>query len=181
MKASHDYPVWIFYPRWVEKPGWAEELVNVFLTHRHEIDSMVVHKKSDEVLSIIHKDLERLGYLVEGGGQNRTISRPVYFGEYGHPELQYQIDSYHAGNHIALEVEAGRSTRGNAVYRDIIQTSLLVGVEYFVLAVPQKYAFQSSGNEIVDKTYQMCRDIFNALYARDRLRLPFKGVLLVGY
>jgi hypothetical protein len=181
MKERQDYPSWIFYPRWVEKPGWVEELVKVFTTHRPEIDSIVVHRKSNEVLSIIRKDLEQLGYLVEGGGQNRAIPRPVYFGEYGRPGLQYQIDSYHAENHIALEVEAGRSTRGNAVYRDIIQTSLLVGVDYFVLAVPQKYAFQSSGNEVVDRTYKMCRDIFDALYAGERLRLPFQGVLLIGY
>ena len=74
----------------------------------------------------------------------------MYFGEYGYPGLQYQIDSFNEHLSIALEVKAGRSTRGNAICRDIVQTSLLVGVQYFVLAVPQEYSFESNGRKIVD-------------------------------
>jgi hypothetical protein len=46
---------------------------------------------------------------------------------------------------IALEVEAGRSTMGNAIYRDIVQMSLLVDVDFAVVAVPVAYRYQSGG------------------------------------
>lgn len=175
------YPRWTFYPRWSEIPHWVENLLKIFIKHKDSIDSISVHKTSNEVLARIRADLENIGYIVEGGVKEKTIYRPVYFGEYGMPDLQYQIDSYHVKDKIALEIEAGRSTRGNAIYRDIIQTSLVVGVEYFVIAVPQRYPFEVKGKKIEDKTYEMCKSIFDAIYGSERLRLPFKGILLIGY
>lgn len=175
------YPKWMFYPRWSEVPNWVKKLLEIFTNRKNLINSMAIHKTSNEILSIIRRDLEKIGYIVEGGRKEKTIYRPVYFGEYGVPDLQYQIDSYDKKDKIALEIEAGRSTRGNAIYRDIIQTSLLVGVEYFVIAVPQKYSFKVKGKKIEDKTYEMCKSIFDAIYGSERLHLPFKGVLLIGY
>ncbi len=178
---AQEYPRWMFYPPWLEKPSWVGRLLGVFVKHKNSIDSMSVHRTSNEVLSLIRADLESIGFIVEGGQEKTTIYRPVHFGEYGLPDLQYQIDSFHEEDRIALEIEAGRSTRGNAIYRDIIQTSLLVGVEYFVIAVPQKYSFVARGKNIDDKTYELCKSIFDAIYGGERLRLPFQGVLLIGY
>ena len=43
-------------------------------------------------------------------------------------------------NGIALEVEAGRAMGGgNAVYRDLIETSLIVDARYLTVAVPLLY------------------------------------------
>jgi hypothetical protein len=46
---------------------------------------------------------------------------------------------------VVLEVEAGRGARGNAVYRDLIRTSLIVGVRYLALGVMLQYRHQSGG------------------------------------
>lgn len=139
-----------------------------------------MHKTSNAALEIVRKELEELGFEVEGGVRGK-LQRPVHFGEYGEADRRYQIDSYHSELGIALEVEAGRTTRGNAIYRDIIQTSLLVGIRYFVLAVPQVYKFKSTGKEIIDSTYESCKSIFDAIYSSKQLHLPMEGILLIGY
>ena len=77
------------------------------------------------------------------------------------------------------EVEAGRSVQGNAIYRDLIQMSLLVDVDYAVVAGPIRYSFGVKAT--VTRPYQHCTTILEAIYGGRRLELPFKGFLLVGY
>jgi hypothetical protein len=178
---TKDYPRWIYYPRSAEPPEWVSPLVTIFRNNQDTLDSNVSHKKSDQALQYVRSDLEAMGFHVEGGVHESTIYRPVYFGEFGKPERQYHIDSYHPGYKIGLEVEAGRSIRGNAVYRDIVQTCLLVGVDYFALAIPQKYPFKAKGKQIVDDPYKTAVTIFDAIYSSERLKLPLKGILLIGY
>src|SRR5712692_6786544 len=134
--TMNDYPRWIYYPRSEKAPSWVRGIVSVFHGQRAQLDTATVHNKSDVALSIIRPGLEELGFRVEGGAQEPTIYRPVHFGEGGAPDRQYQIDSYHSELRVGLEVEAGRSIRGNAIYRDIIQASLIVDLDYFVLAIP---------------------------------------------
>jgi hypothetical protein len=145
------------------------------------LDTATTHNKSNAALQLLRSGLETLGYLVEGGEEQRTLYRPVHFGEYGKPDRQYHIDSYNSEHRVGLEVEAGRSIRGNAIYRDIIQTSLLVDVDYFALAIPQKYRFKVGGRGMEDRPYDAAVSILDAIYSCDRLRLPLKGVLLLGY
>jgi len=95
--------------------------------------------------------------------------------------LQYQIDSYNPIKKIGLEVEAGRSKLGNALYRDIIQTALLVGVDYFVVAVPQKYRYLSSGKQFEESIYLICKSILDAIYGTTRFPLPFRNTVLISY
>jgi hypothetical protein len=125
------YPRWTYYPNWSEPPSWVSDLTGIFEGVQEQLDSRVVHRKSNEALAILRPGLEKAGFEVEGGENTPTIYRPVHFGEYGEADRTYRIDSYHPESKLALEVEAGRSLRGNAIYRDLIQTSLLVGVEFF--------------------------------------------------
>ena len=128
------YPRWIYYPRSLIPPDWVAGVVDLFSVKKSELDTGKKHNTSNVVLEGIRAGLENMGFHVEGGTPEKTIYRPVHFGEFGQPDRQYQIDSYHRELRIGLEVEAGRSIRGNAVYRDIIQTSLLVDVDFFALA-----------------------------------------------
>jgi hypothetical protein len=135
--------------------------------------------ESDDVLAILRSNLEAQGYSVEKGkGANERIYRPVFFGEYGRPGKSYNIDAYHKDLRVGLEVEAGRGTKGNAVYRDLIQTSLLVDVDYLALAVLTEYRY---GSKSVEYSYSVTKDILDAIYGSQRLRFPMKGVLLIGY
>lgn len=82
---------------------------------------------------------------------------------------------------VLLEVEAGRGARGNAVYRDLIRTSLIVDAQYLALGVMQEYRHKSGGKNVVVHSYADAKDQLDAIYASQRLQLPFEGVLLFGY
>jgi hypothetical protein len=126
--------------------------------------------------------MEGLGYLVESGKRaGQRIERPVLFGEAGVPTVRYEIDAFHDGHGIAVEVEAGRGAKGNADYRDIVRTSLLLDAEFLVLMMPGVYRFNVSGKPQSVLAYKSTRDQLDAIYASRRLVLPFTGVLLVGY
>ncbi len=69
---------------------------------------------------------------------------------------------------------------GNAVYRDLIRTSIMIGVKFLVLAVPNEYRYNSSGKTLVSKDYDNTRDLAIALYGHDSFRLPY-NLMLIGY
>ncbi|MGI5835985.1 MAG: hypothetical protein ACOX87_05755 [Chloroflexota bacterium] len=157
-------------------------VTNVFSVVRDRIDTYQTDNTSDDVLQILRNSLVETGFDVEAGKTKANkLFRPVFFGENGKPERQYEIDAYHPGEKIALEVEAGRSVLGNAIYRDIVQMSLMVDAKYAVIAVPLVYRYNSSGKILDSKPYQNCRSILDAIYSGRRLVLPFEGLLLIGY
>ena len=159
------------------------DFVNVIALHSKDIDSRIVENlTSDRVLAFIADDLASLGYQVETGKKAlQKIRRPVLFGEEGVEKVSYEIDAFHDSLGIAVEVEAGRGARGNAVYRDLIRTSLIVGAKYLVLGVMIDYRHQSSGKEVVVKSFDEARSLIEAIFSSGRLGLPFEGDLLVGY
>lgn len=69
---------------------------------------------------------------------------------------------------------------GNAIYRDLMQASVMVGVDHLCLAVPNAYKFVSSGRPCVSKDYANTRDVADAVYGHSRMRLPYR-LLLIGY
>lgn len=90
---------------------------------------MVEHTKrmeSNDVLRVLADDLEtKISFTVERGKkQLGKLPRPVFFGDEGSYLRTYEIDTFEPTIGIALEVEAGRATMGNAIYRDLIQGSL---------------------------------------------------------
>lgn len=178
------YPFWSYYPRNARPPRWALDLVAVVVTAEPRVSTVTkkTELSSDGVLAELRPGLEALGYAVESGkSATSKIKRPVLFGENGAAEVSYEIDAFHDGDGIALEVEAGRGARGNATYRDIIRTSLILDARHFALLVPVAYRHQSSGREVTVRAYQDARSQLDAIYASQRLRLPFGGVLLLGY
>lgn len=60
-----------------------------------------------------------------------------------------------------------------------MRTSLLLDARYLALVLPIAYAPPSVKKPVPAYTYT--RDLLDAIYASQRLRLPFEGVLLVGY
>lgn len=178
------YPRWSYYPRNARPPAWVAEFVAVVADHEHVIST--VERKtelgSDAVLAALADGLSGLGYQVERSkAANDRIKRPVLFGENGVPEVSYEIDAFHDQLGIAVEIEAGRGARGNANYRDIVRTSLILDASYMVLGLPCAYRHMSSSREITVRAYEDTRHQLDAIYASQRIRLPFEGVLLVGY
>lgn len=104
------YPTWQFFPSYVQAPSWVNEFVDVIARHADKVDSRNVRGlTSDDVLAHIADDLTGLGYLVEKGKKaTQKIRRPVLFGEDGVERVSYEIDAFHDGLGIAVEMEAGR-------------------------------------------------------------------------
>ncbi len=177
------YPDWAFYPRSSEPPAWASDVVQAFHKVQPAIDSAAIQGlKSDGVLSAVAPALVDLGFEVETGkSKHERIRRPVLYGDRGSERVSYEIDGWHDSDGIVLEVEAGRAWMGNAIYRDLIRTSLIVGARFLVLAVMSQYRYKSSGREQRNDSFSLARDQLDAIYASGRLSLPFDGILLIGY
>jgi len=184
--VSNSYPHWRFFPAFRPPPRWVPALVSIFETNRTQIDSLVVHAKrmeSDDVLRVLADDLESdMGFAVERG-TNRMgkLPRPVFFGDQGAYLRTYEIDAFQPDHGIALEVEAGRATMGNAIYRDIIQGPLIVDARFLALAVPVEYRYKSGARETKEPSYAKTYSVVEAIYRSQRLELPFEGLLVIGY
>ena len=116
-------------------PGRRNGLNHSSATSGHRAEHLTVERKtgldSDRVLQQLAAGLRELGFAVESGKTaSERIRGPVLFGSNGHAEVSHEIDAFHDGHGIVVEVEAGRGARGNATYRDIIRTSLIVDATY---------------------------------------------------
>lgn len=172
------------FPRTQRPPRFVELVASVFRKHEQAISTSDLAKglTSDEVLAIVAQDLLALDFGVETGKKKaQKIYRPVRFGENGVPDLQYQIDAFHDGWKCGLEVEAGRASMGNAIYRDLFQAAVLVDLEYFFLAVPNTYKFRSGDKETASRDYENAVAISESIYGHEhRFRMPY-GLAVLGY
>ena len=177
------YPRWQYFPAYSQPPAWVTDFIGAVADSRTLMDSVAVDGlTSDNALHALAERLEELGYQVETGKKaSQKIRRPVLFGEDGVERVSYEIDAFHDELGIAVEVEAGRGARGNAVYRDLIRTSLIVGARYLVLGVMIEYRHMSGGKQVAVKSFDEARELLDAVFASGRLQLPFEGVLLFGY
>lgn len=82
---------------------------------------------------------------------------------------------------IVIEVEAGRAVFNNQFLKDIFQACMMFEVEYLVIAVLNEYHFKVNGSERVSHDYDSIRTFLETLYVSNRLQLPLKGILLIGY
>jgi hypothetical protein len=174
------YPIWSYFPRNVQSPAWVGSFVDVVAAAEKTISTVVAATglSSDEVLNQLAAGLQTLGYAVETGkAATDKIKRPVLFGDQGQASVSYEIDAFNDGLGVAVEVEAGRAASNNAEYRNIVRTSLILDARYLAMLVPVTY--RSAGADV--HVYNRCRGQLDAIYASRRLRLPFDGVLLVGY
>ena len=172
------------FPRTEPPPRFVPEIVAVFSKHELRIATESLEKglTSDQVLSVVRPDLVKLGFDVEAGKQRKQrIERPVFFGTDGEPTLRYEIDAYHYEWKCGLEVEAGRAWMGNAVYRDLIQSAVMVNVDHLIIAVPNQYKYKNkAGRLLVSPDFKRTVTLSEAIFGHTRLRLPY-GLTVIGY
>lgn len=179
MPAPDLYPAWQFYPSRSPAPAWVGGVVDAFAQAATVIDSRANRGlSSDGALAALRPALVALGFEIEADKtQSGKIRRPVLFGENGHPRVAYEVDGFHRELGIVLEIEAGRGAANNADCRDLIRTSLIVDADFLIPGMMLEYR---SGNSTM-RSYERTRDQIDAIYASERLKLPFKGILLIGY
>jgi len=131
------YPRWEYFPRNVHPPQWVDPFVAEVAAIEPRISTVEQSTglHSDDVLLELEPGLRRLGYDVESSRSAADrIRRPVLFGSNGRAEVSYDIDAFHDGDGIVVEVEAGRAASNNATYRDIIRASLILDAAYLCSA-----------------------------------------------
>ena len=74
---------------------------------------------------------------------------------------------------MVIEIEAGRAVANYQFLKDIFQACVMHDVEQLVIAVRNDYR----GSDDFD----VVTNFMDTLYASNRLNLPLKGILIIGY
>ena len=162
------------FPR-TSKPLNLFVIYSLYLYHTSDIFTKAGNTHDgDQVLAELRDDLVALGYDVESGKRIIRKFTPVTFGENGVSDLKYEIDAFHEGLGVGIEVEAGRGFSGNAIYRDLVQGIVMNGVDHLVIAVCNHYHSNNSDD------YSKCLSICEGFFIQNRVKLPYT-LTLIGY
>ena len=165
---------WVYYPRSDEATETALKVVKVFKAASNKIDSELHDLKSNEVLSVISGGLVKAGFKVERGKKaSQKIKVPVLFGLNGKLEKSFEADAFNSAECFVVEVEAGRGVLNNQFLKDLFQACMMHDVYYLAIAVRNIY----KGN----RNFESVHRFIDTLYASNRLNLPLKGILIIGY
>lgn len=165
---------WMYFPKSQEPPEIVHQIVKVFETAEPEIKRHFEEAVSNVVLSFVRPGLIKIGFDVESGKKKaEKIYVPVLFGLNGKVEKYFEADAWNRKEKIVLEVEAGRGIANNQFLKDLFQACMMHDVDYCAIALRNLYVNSRDFEKVVS--------FFETLYSGNRLQLPLKGVLLVGY
>ncbi|MEL0454999.1 hypothetical protein WJN01_02075 [Flavobacteriaceae bacterium SZ-1-7] len=151
-----------------------QDVIDCFVNCDNKISSSIFTFSSNEVLEFLRKPLENIGFKVEKGKSKKSkIHVPVLFGLNNQIDKSFNADAVSADGKIVIEVEAGRAVANNQFLKDIFQASMMFQVEYLIIAVRNEYR----GSDDFSKIYAF----LETLYISNRMELPIKGILLIGY
>lgn len=163
-----------FFPRSIGVVKPIEDTLNAFKKVEYDIDSEISNKKSDDVLAAVEPYLTKLKYNVEKDKSSKgKINVPVLFGNNNTIDKFFYADAISNDGKIVIEVEAGRATENNQFLKDIFEASMMFEVEYLILAVRNTYR----GHDDFKRIYTF----LETMYISNRIKLPLKGILLIGY
>jgi hypothetical protein len=165
---------WSYFPRSDKPTDMSLQVVEAFRAVADQIDSSTHDLKSNQVLALLSSPLSSLGFRVETGkSASDKIRIPVLFGRNGKLEKAFDADAYHETEGFVLEVEAGRGVTNNQFLKDLFQACMMHDVWYAAIAIRNTYK--------KNQDYEIVERFFGTLYASNRLTLPLKGVLVIGY
>ena len=167
---------WAYFPQSDKPIQEINNLVDIFKLHNQSIDSNIHTHKSDEVLAIVENSLEDINYTVEKSKKAiDKITIPVLFGMNGKIEKYFDADAYNSDIKLVLEVEAGRAVTNYQFLKDLFQACMMQDVDYLGIAVRNTYGKNNQ------KDFEKVFSFFDTLYKSNRLKLPLKGVVIIGY
>jgi len=165
---------WIYYPRSDEATEMALKVVGVFKSASSKIDSESHTLSSNEVLSVISDGLVAAGFAVEKGKTaSQKIKVPVLFGLNGKLEKSFEADAFNPTEGFVVEVEAGRGVTNYQFLKDLFQACMMHEVYYLAIAIRNTYR--------TNRNFDVVHRFFDTLYSSNRLHLPLKGILIIGY
>lgn len=151
-----------------------QEIISCFEKEFSNINSSDYNLSSNEVLSVLRPHLQNKSFIVETGkAKDSKIGVPVLFGLNNKVDKYFNADAVSKDGKIVIEIEAGRAVDNNQFLKDIFQACMMFDVEYLVLAVRNDYR----NSDDFGKVYAF----LETLYVSNRLHLPLKGIMLIGY
>jgi hypothetical protein len=163
-----------FFPRSQGITLQIKSIIDCFEKVNNKIDSDHNSLNSDAVLKELAEPLTQIGFKVETSkAKNDKIDVPVLFGVNDQIDKCFNADALSDDGTIVIEVEAGRATENNQFLKDIFQACMMFGVEYLAIAVRNTYR--------THKDFQIIYTFLETLYISNRMHLPLKGILLIGY
>lgn len=165
---------WQFFPKHKVIPDHLNDILDVFVSNEISISSDCNTLHSNEVLDRIAHDLLELDFKVETSKKSKDkIKVPVLFGLNGKLEKYFDADAYSKDLKTVIEVEAGRAVSNYQFLKDLFQACMMHEVDFLVIAVRKTYG--------KNKDFEIVNTFFETLYTSQRLVLPLKGVLIIGY
>ena len=169
---------WAYFPRSVKATPLAIGVVEAFKEVHSLIASDMHALPSNGVLAHVATPLAELGFAVEAGKKHvDKIRVPVLYGNNGRVAKAFEADAYDADGGFVVEVEAGRGVANNQFLKDLFQACMMDDVEYRAIAVRNVYVAAGVANPDFDRVVTF----FDTLFASNRMRLPLKAILVVGY
>lgn len=165
---------WQLFPR-SARPVPAElSIIAAFDLAFDQVRSDQHQHESNSVLKEISSELVKSGFSVESGkSASSKIHVPVLFGLNGRIEKSFNADAFHAEEGVVLEVEAGRAVDNNQFLKDLFQACMMQDAKHLVIAVRNDYRGADDFAKVVT--------FFDTLYASQRIILPLRSILIVGY
>ena len=181
---------WSYFPKTDPIPQELKEAINIFEKNFKKIDTITAESiiaksskkrkdtpealESNDVLEILSQDFLDANYKIETSKKNKDKIRvPVLFGEKGSTAQAFEPDGWNEEKKIVLEIERGRAYANNQFLKDIFEASVMVDIDYLVLAVSNLYK--------ESKDYEKIVSWLETIYTTNRIKFSLKGILLVGY
>jgi hypothetical protein len=165
---------WQYYPKSDPTPDHLLNVLDVFKQNNSAIDSSKLMLASNNVLLALREGLQKANFKVEKGSKiDDKIKVAVLFGRDGKLEKSFHVDAFQEETGTVVEVEAGRAIVNYQFLKDLFEACMMFNCHYLVIAVRRIYRKQTDFEKV--NTY------FDTLYASGRLKLPLKGILIVGY
>lgn len=163
-----------FYPKNKQITHDLRSVVDVFKANVTKFESSKFTLGSNDVLNHVANDLKKIGYCVEASKKSSDkILVPVLYGLNGQMEQRFDADAYNEEKGIVVEVEAGRAVTNYQFLKDLFEACVMSDVNYLVIAVRNEYRKSRDFEKVIT--------FFNTLYTSNRLQLPLKGILIIGY
>lgn len=165
---------WQFFPKSKIIPQHLKNALNVFEKNENLISSAVFNFGSNVVLENVRLGLEELNFKIEKSKKSEDkIKIPVLFGPNGKLEKYFDADGYNEENNTVIEVEAGRAVTNYQFLKDLFQACMMYDIDFLIIAVRKNYRDNLDFQNVIT--------FFDTLYASGRLKLPLKGILIIGY
>jgi len=163
-----------FFPRSQGITKEIQAVISCFELEYSKIKSPDFDLSSNAVLEVVRPHLEKIHFTCETGkSKEKKISVPVLFGYDNKIDKAFNADAVSADGKIVIEIEAGRATENNQFLKDTFQACMMFEVEYLVIVVRNVYRKH--------KDFDIIHTFLETLYISNRLHLPLRGILLIGY